>query len=102
VVLREVSSEPAAEQEGFVGSPTIRVNGREVAPEPGEPAGLTCRVYLLRDGSISPTPDPADIREAIRGAGPAQPDRGGGAQRDQRSRENRTRISSGEHQTSFS
>ena len=69
VVLREVATEPAAEQQGFVGSPTIRVNGVEVAPEPGEPAGLTCRVYARRDGSIAPTPDPEDLREAIRGAG---------------------------------
>ena len=39
-----------AERERFVGSPTIRIDGVEVAPEPGEPAGLTCRVYRLRDG----------------------------------------------------
>ena len=86
VMLREVPTEPAAEQEGFVGSPTIRVNGVEVAPAPGEPGGLTCRVYVRRDGAISPTPDPEDIREAIRRAGV-------GAQADRRSREHRTRIS---------
>ena len=51
-----------------MGSPTIRIGGVEVAPEPDEPAGLTCRVYRLRDGRVSPTPDPQDIREAIREA----------------------------------
>ena len=65
---REVPNEEQAEREGFVGSPTIRVDGREVGPEPGEPVALTCRVYHLRDGRISPTPDPEDVRAAIREA----------------------------------
>ena len=66
IVLREVGSAADAEQEEFVGSPTIRVGGVEVAPAPGEPSGLTCRIYRLRDGRVSPTPDPEDIRDAIR------------------------------------
>jgi hypothetical protein len=69
VVLREVRTEDEAEGERFVGSPTIRIGGVEVAPVENEPAGLTCRVYRLRDGRISPTPDPEDIRDAIRRAG---------------------------------
>ncbi len=68
VELREVPTEVDAQRERFVGSPTIRVDGVEVAPPDGEPAGLTCRVYRLRDGRISPTPDPEDIRDAIRRA----------------------------------
>ena len=64
----EIETEDDARRERFVGSPTIRVGGVEVAPEEGEPAGLTCRVYRLRDGRTSPTPDPGDIREAIRRA----------------------------------
>jgi len=66
VVLREVRTDGEAERERFIGSPTIRIDGVEVAPAEHEPAGLTCRVYRLRDGRISPTPDPEDIREAIR------------------------------------
>lgn len=66
VEMREVGTEDDSELEGFVGSPTIRVDGVDVAPAPGEPAGLTCRVYRLRDGRVSPTPDPEDIRDAIR------------------------------------
>ena len=66
VVLREVRTDGDAERERFVGSPTIRIDGVEVAPAEREPAGLTCRVYRLRDGRISPTPDPEDIREVIR------------------------------------
>jgi hypothetical protein len=70
IELREVPTEEQARAQGFVGSPTIRVDGRDVLPPPrGEPAGLTCRVYRLRDGRVSPTPDPADLREALDRAG---------------------------------
>jgi hypothetical protein len=30
--------------------------------------GLCCRVYRLRDGRISAIPDPAEVRDALRGA----------------------------------
>jgi hypothetical protein len=66
---REVTDEAQARRERFVGSPTVRVEGRELFPPgPSEPASLTCRVYRLRDGRFSPTPDPADLRDALRGA----------------------------------
>jgi hypothetical protein len=67
VELHEVESDEQAERERFPGSPTIRIEGEDVLPPgDGEPFGLTCRVYRLRDGRTSPTPDPADLREAIR------------------------------------
>lgn len=66
--VREVRTDETAEREGFVGSPTIRVDGRDIQDPAGEPAGLTCRVYRLRDGRISALPDPADVREALREA----------------------------------
>jgi hypothetical protein len=66
IEVREVSSDEQAAAEGFVGSPTIRIDGRDLVPaDPGEPTGLTCRVYRLRDGRFSPTPDPEDVREAV-------------------------------------
>ena len=37
-------------------------------PGEGEPFSLTCRVYRLRDGRVSPTPDPEDLRDAVRRA----------------------------------
>jgi len=42
-----VSSEQAAKELRFRGSPTIRVNGRDVAGEPGdvEEFALSCRLY---------------------------------------------------------
>ena len=63
--LREVASDDEAEREGFVGSPTIRIDGRDLQPPTGEPTGLTCRVYRLRDGRISPLPDREDLRDAL-------------------------------------
>ncbi len=69
VEVRHVASREDAERESFAGSPTIRIDGRDVLPPPpGEPVGLTCRVYTLRDGRISPTPDPADVRDALMSA----------------------------------
>jgi len=65
----EIRSDEDAQANDFVGSPTIRVDGSDVAPpEAGEPPGLNCRVYRRRDGRISPTPDSEDLREALRRA----------------------------------
>ncbi len=65
----EIRSDEDAQANGFVGSPTIRVDGSDVAaPEAGEPPGLSCRVYRRRDGRISPTPDTEDLRDALRRA----------------------------------
>lgn len=66
--VREVRSDEEAESERFVGSPTIRIDGHDVQDPGDEPLGLTCRVYRLRDGRISALPDPADLRDALRGA----------------------------------
>jgi hypothetical protein len=67
IELHEVATDGDVERTGFVGSPTIRVDGRDIQPpRPEEPVGLTCRVYRLRDGRFSPVPDPADLRDALR------------------------------------
>jgi len=68
VIVSEVKSESDAAVERFVGSPTIRIDGVDVQPPRDEPVGLTCRVYSRRDGRISPTPDPADLRDALSAA----------------------------------
>jgi hypothetical protein len=65
VVERAVETDEEARELGFVGSPTILVDGRD-AVEPGDrPAALTCRLYRRRDGSASPLPDTEDLREAL-------------------------------------
>jgi hypothetical protein len=67
--VREITSEADAERERFPGSPTVRLDGRDIGP-PGDEVGLTCRVYRLRDGRPSPLPDRDDIRDAIAAALP--------------------------------
>jgi hypothetical protein len=67
VDLVEVESDAQARAERFPGSPTVRLDGVDAIPPPEtEPFSLTCRVYRLRDGRISATPDPEDLREAVR------------------------------------
>jgi hypothetical protein len=63
--VREVRDEAEAEALGFPGSPSVLVDGRDVDDPSGQPGGLTCRVYRLRDGRVSPLPDRADVREAL-------------------------------------
>ena len=74
VHLREIRTDEEAEAAAFTGSPTILIDGVDLMDALGrggavEPAGLNCRVYVRRDGRVSPTPDPEDLREALKGAG---------------------------------
>ena len=69
VEVRHIGSEEEAAAAGFAGSPTVRIDGQDLsAPSDDEPVGLTCRIYRLRDGRVSPTPDPADVRDALMAA----------------------------------
>ena len=67
VELREVHSDAEAAELAFPGSPTIRVDGRDVDPE-GEdmPPALACRIYRLPDGRPSPVPSREQLEEALR------------------------------------
>lgn len=66
VELREVTTQADAEAERFPGSPTIRVDGRDVDPAgaAARPA-LTCRIYHLPDGRVSPVPTREQLEEAL-------------------------------------
>jgi hypothetical protein len=69
IELVEIETDEQARAERFPGSPTIRIDGEDALPsEEGEPFSLTCRVYRMRDGGVSPTPDPEHLREAVRRA----------------------------------
>ena len=69
VAVSEVRTDEEAAEQRFPGSPTILIDGEDVQPvEDDEVFGLTCRVYRRRNGRISPTPDPDDIRDALRRA----------------------------------
>lgn len=67
IVVRELTTDADAEREHFVGSPTVRVAGVDIDPASAadHPVGLACRVYRRRDGRFAPTPDPADLRDAL-------------------------------------
>jgi hypothetical protein len=66
VRAREMRTDEDAAEAGFVGSPTVLIDGIDVLPPGGdEPVGLSCRIYRRRDGRISPTPDPEDLRDAL-------------------------------------
>ncbi|MBV9943421.1 MAG: hypothetical protein JO262_14955 [Solirubrobacterales bacterium] len=69
VRMREVVTDDDAREAGFVGSPTILIDGEDLVPAAAEEQiGLSCRVYRRRDGRVSPLPDPDDLREALRRA----------------------------------
>ena len=77
IEMREIRTDEEAAAAGFIGSPTILVDGIDVVvdhgPDEAGTTGLTCRVYRRRDGRVSPTPDPDDLRAALAAADHAEP-----------------------------
>jgi hypothetical protein len=66
VDVREVRTPEEARALGFPGSPTIRVDGRDVDPAGAdEPPSLSCRIYHLPNGRVSPVPTREQIEEAL-------------------------------------
>ena len=66
VEVREVRTQEQAEALRFPGSPTIRIDGRDVdAAGAGDRPALTCRVYHLPDGRPSPVPAREQLLEAL-------------------------------------
>lgn len=72
--MLEIETEEQARQHGFPGSPTILIDKVDLMQLLGERpratgdeigSALTCRLYRRRDGRISPTPDPDDVRDAL-------------------------------------
>ena len=66
IELREVRTNAEAADLRFPGSPTIRIDGRDIDPfgADNRPA-LTCRIYRLPDGRISPVPSRQQLEEAF-------------------------------------
>ena len=62
----EVTTQEEAEQLAFPGSPTIRVDGRDIDPAgAGARPALNCRIYHLPDGRASPVPTREQLEEAL-------------------------------------
>ena len=68
IVVREVTSQEEAEALRFPGSPTIRIDGADIDPDGAARAqpALSCRIYRLPDGRISPVPNREQLEEALR------------------------------------
>jgi hypothetical protein len=62
ISMRQIETDEAALATGFRGSDLAGARALD------QPIGLSCRVYTRRDGTISPTPDPEDLRAALRRA----------------------------------
>jgi hypothetical protein len=64
--MHEVRTDEEAKTLHFPGSPTIRVDGRDVDPAGanGRPA-LNCRIYYLPDGRVSPVPTREQLEAAV-------------------------------------
>lgn len=64
--MREVTTDAEAETLGFLGSPTILIDGRDVdRAGVGARPSLSCRVYYLPDGRVSPIPSREDLEAAL-------------------------------------
>jgi hypothetical protein len=66
VTVREVQTQADAEELRFPGSPTIRVDGRDVDPDgaSARPA-LNCRIYRKPDGRPTPVPTREQLEAAL-------------------------------------
>jgi hypothetical protein len=66
IQMREVRTREDAIRLAFPGSPTIRIDGRDVDSEGALlPPALNCRVYRLPDGRTSPVPSREQLEEAL-------------------------------------
>ncbi|MDQ2728962.1 MAG: thioredoxin family protein [Actinomycetota bacterium] len=64
VAYEQVTTAEQADALGFVGSPTILVNGTDPFANPGIPTGLACRVYLTITG-VQPAPAVEQMQAAL-------------------------------------
>lgn len=60
-----VGSQEDAEFLQFPGSPTVRIEGEDVAPEPGLPPSLSCRIYRGESGETLEGPPVELMRNAV-------------------------------------
>src|SRR5450756_624475 len=62
-----VSTPDQAQVIGFLGSPTVRINGADPFAEPGARVGLTCRLYRTSTG-LAGAPTIEQLIEAVQTA----------------------------------
>lgn len=62
---QKVETPQDAERLGFVGSPTVLVDGRDPFLTPGAQVGLACRIYRTPEG-LRGSPSVAQLQEVLR------------------------------------
>lgn len=67
VARRTVTSAEEADASGFLGSPTLLIDGRDPFAEGAESAGLSCRIYQTPDGPAG-SPTVAQLRAVLTAA----------------------------------
>ena len=65
VSYEKVETPEDAERLGFIGSPTVLVDGSDPFATPGAPLGLACRVYLTPEG-LAGSPTVEQLTEVLR------------------------------------
>ena len=60
-----ISSEDEAARWGMHGSPTLLIDGSDPFAEPGQPTGVSCRLYRGADGRVSGAPSAAQLQQVI-------------------------------------
>ena len=60
-----VTSEDEARRRGFVGSPTILLNGTDPFADPAARAAMACRLYSIPEG-LRGVPALRDLRQALK------------------------------------
>ena len=68
VTRQAVTTVEQAEAAGFLGSPSLLVDGDDPFADGGEPVGLSCRVYQTPDGPAG-SPTVAQLRAVLAAAG---------------------------------
>jgi hypothetical protein len=67
IVEQEIVTHEDAVAAHFPGSPTIRIDGVDIDAAGADTRyALTCRIYRLPDGRISPVPSRQQLEEALR------------------------------------
>jgi hypothetical protein len=76
VRISVIASQQQAEERGFVGSPTILVDGVDPFAVAGQGPAFACRVYATPAGlsGVPPLCDVVSALTAARGPGPASPE----------------------------
>jgi hypothetical protein len=69
IAMRNIASEEDAQRLRFLGSPTVRLDGRDIEPgaEDRTDTGLKCRLYRTPRG-LEGVPDEALLRQALDGS----------------------------------